>query len=352
MTEDADDPQSLADAGLDCHRCGKNFKSHFFLRRHLIHVHGIAQLPGPTVEISRDAVDGRPICRHCGVAFISWQNFRPHISSLSCTSLELSKAPPVVLSQHRRRLLNIFDSGDLQLLKENEVLCNFLTNRCVLRGCWAARTQQMSAHMAREHVGASNLVHEVLPNTTRARVTSPCSYCKAEFQSKTHTCPVLKQVALALGDRRRRALHPDTPEPSPMVKMMKSTTEWHSTPPTERTVPLRIQVLRVLLEELLHRVQKLLAPVSDGPPRTPPPSISMFAMESHQEAIGDQSGPNSSSGQTMLTCMLALLQQHSLIVRFGALRPNQQIQQSLEKPSEARTGVIPWRLTLALCHPY
>ena len=41
------------------------------------------------------------------------------------------------------------------------------------------------------------------------------------------------------------------------MKMMKATEEWHLTEPKDKAVPLRIQVLRVLLEDLLHRATKL-----------------------------------------------------------------------------------------------
>ena len=41
------------------------------------------------------------------------------------------------------------------------------------------------------------------------------------------------------------------------MKMIKATEEWHLTEPKDRAAPLRIQVLRVLLEELLRRATKL-----------------------------------------------------------------------------------------------
>lgn len=90
------------------------------LTRHLIHVHGFVVPPRPSLEISRDALDGSPICRHCGVEFISWQNLKHHIT-MTCPNLELSKAPPVVLAQRRRLLERIAvscaDTGRLVLSK-------------------------------------------------------------------------------------------------------------------------------------------------------------------------------------------------------------------------------------------
>ena len=41
------------------------------------------------------------------------------------------------------------------------------------------------------------------------------------------------------------------------MKMMQATEEWHLTEPKDRAMPLRIKVLRVLLEELLSRVRKV-----------------------------------------------------------------------------------------------
>ena len=208
-----DDPQQLAEACMACKTCGMTFKLPHTLHRHLIHVHGIAVHQGPTLSIARDTIGGRTICRHCGVAFISWQNLKYHIQSGSCPGLDPTKAPPVILQQHKRRLLDIYDSGDLQLLKEDGNLTNFLTHRCVLCGYWAARTQQMSAHVSREHQEAAGCINQVLPNITRARVQSPCEFCKKEFKSKTHTCAVMKRLGLALGDRKFRQAHPEAPEP-------------------------------------------------------------------------------------------------------------------------------------------
>ena len=81
--------------------------------------------------------------------------------------MNCTKAPPLILQQHRRRLLDIYDAGDLQLLKEDGNLCTFLTHRCVLCGYWAARAQHMSAHVGREHPEASTYINQVLPNVTR-----------------------------------------------------------------------------------------------------------------------------------------------------------------------------------------
>ena len=207
----------LAEAGMECNICGKQFQQQHTYRRHLVHEHGIAVLQGPELNIARDTIDGRPTCRHCGVAFISWQNMRYHIQSSSCPGMNCTKAPPLILQQHRRRLLDIYDAGDLQLLKEDGNLCTFLTHRCVLCGYWAARTQQMSAHVGRDHPDASALINKVMPNVTRARVQSPCEYCKKDFKSKTHTCAVMKQLGLALGDRRFRHEHPEAPDPPTMA---------------------------------------------------------------------------------------------------------------------------------------
>ena len=55
---------------------------------------------------------------------------------------------------------------------------------------------------------------------------------------------------------------------------------------------------------------------------------------------------------TQLTGMLALLQQHSLIIRFGALRPNAQIQQTLNKDHGSNPPEIPWRRALAKLHQH
>ena len=50
--------------------------------------------------------------------------------------------------------------------------------------------------------------------------------------------------------------------------------------------------------------------------------------------------------------MLTLLQQEALIKRFGALRPQQQIQKAMTTDTEAPSAIIPWRITLALVHTH
>ena len=53
---------------------------------------------------------------------------------------------------------------------------------------------------------------------------------------------------------------------------------------------------------------------------------------------------------TQITKILTLLQQQSLIIRFGALRPNAQIKQNVRKEPTSTPQVVPWRLSLALTH--
>lgn len=152
-----------------------------------------------------------------------------------------------------------------------------------------------------------------------------------------------------------------------MVKMMQATEDWHLTEPKDRALPLKIKVLRTLLEELLNRVRKLQAA---RPEEELVQTLLKFQYLTLGENANDlrfsfmQWNPEKKTLETdtdrqalpmnhvlnQLTKILALLQQHALIIRFGALRPNAQIQQSLNHAQSAQPQVIPWRLTLAMTH--
>ena len=151
------------------------------------------------------------------------------------------------------------------------------------------------------------------------------------------------------------------------LKMMQATKEWHLTEPKDRALPLRIKVLRVLLEELMNRVRKLQA-------ARPEDDLVKTLIKFQYLTLGENSNDHRFSflqrntttkaleihpdrqALTMahtinlLTKILTLLQQHSIVIRFGALRPNAQIQQNLQKEQSANPQVIPWRLSLAMTH--
>lgn len=149
--------------------------------------------------------------------------------------------------------------------------------------------------------------------------------------------------------------------------MMQATEEWHLTELKDRTLPLRIKVLRVLLEELMARVRKLQA-------ARPEDELIQTLLKFKYLTLGENSNdlrfsfmqwnPAQKSLEVdpdrqaltmthtinQLTKILVLLQQHSLVIRFGALRPNAQIQQNLNQEQKSTPQVIPWRLSLAMTH--
>ena len=152
-----------------------------------------------------------------------------------------------------------------------------------------------------------------------------------------------------------------------MLKMMQATEEWHLTEPKDRTLPRRIKVLRVLLEELMSRVRKLQAArpedelvqtlikfqyVTQGENSNDlrfsflqwNPALKALQIDQERQALTMTHTVN------QLTKILTLLQQHSLIIQFGALRPNAQIQQNLHKEQNSSPQVIPWHLSFAMSH--
>ena len=171
--------------------------------------------------------------------------------------------------------------------------------------------------------------------------------------------------------RRTQTSTPATEDLTHIVKTLARLSlrheDWHLTEPKDRALPLKIKVLRTLLEELLNRVRKLQAA---RPEEELVQTLLKFQYLTLGENANDlrfsfmQWNPEKKTLETdtdrqalpmnhvlnQLTKILALLQQHALIIRFGALRPNAQIQQSLNHAQSAQPQVIPWRLTLAMTH--
>ena len=156
---------------------------------------------------------------------------------------------------------------------------------------------------------------------------------------------------------------------SVLPSMMAQTQTWQQTPTAERTHPLRILVLKTMLEELLKRIQKLQSTASSDPliqtllrlnflqPEPEKgesfifPRMRWNSQKQQMEAQEDTPLTMDQATQTV-TRMLTLLQQEALIKRFGALRPQQQIQKAMTTDTESPSAIIPWRITLALVHTH
>ena len=151
--------------------------------------------------------------------------------------------------------------------------------------------------------------------------------------------------------------------------MMTQTTTWHQTPQSERTHPLRILVLKSLLEELVKRTQKLQSTASSDPLIQTLQRLGFLKIDlengnnyffprmkwDHQkQAMEAQEDAPLTVQQALhtLSRMLTLLQQEDLIKRFGALRPAQQIQKVMTTDTDKPSAVIPWRVTLALTNSH
>ena len=151
--------------------------------------------------------------------------------------------------------------------------------------------------------------------------------------------------------------------------MMAKTTEWHQAPQEDRPLPLRILILKVMLEELHTRTLKLQSTDSSdhliqtlvrlkflqlGDDQKDPYIFPRMKWDHEKNEI--QALPEAQVSLTLalhtLQRMLTLLQNEALIKRFHALRPNHQIQKALGTDSENPALVIPWRVTLALTHNF
>ena len=158
--------------------------------------------------------------------------------------------------------------------------------------------------------------------------------------------------------------------PGSILKLlMTKTSEWHQAPQEERSLPLRILILKTMLEELHSRTLKLQSTDSSdhviqtlvklrflqlGEDQKEPylfPRMKWDHNKNEVQALTEAQVSLSLALHT-LQRMLTLLQNEALIKRFHALRPNQQIQKLIGTDSENPSAVIPWRVTLALIHTY
>ena len=175
---------------LACSYCSQVFDSQALLHRHMSKRHKATPNSEQTVNL-RDALHGKPQCRHCNKKFALWTGLIHHIEFISCPSFDSNKSwqvPPC-------------DQEDLPQYVRNqswEALCliDWFRSHCVVCARAFQTGKDILRHLARCHhsmweTSKTRMAEIVL----RLNTTKACLACGLT-QAATHSCHALRQFAI------------------------------------------------------------------------------------------------------------------------------------------------------------
>lgn len=143
--------QLLPQQVLSCELCDARFSHPNLLQRHMTRDHQKPRQAVRRLDLQMDTQDGKAICKHCTKSFTSWRSFKFHVQHQICTQMssvpyrttvntaddsddqaQPAPTPPSNSGELGDRAYAIAKSGDYELAKEDQAMCLYLTQHCVL----------------------------------------------------------------------------------------------------------------------------------------------------------------------------------------------------------------------------
>lgn len=220
---------------LRCHQCQYETSTVAALRQHYALHHGLHMYRTHFIIPSEHALFGLPQCKHCMATFKSWRTFSHHLER-GCQAIlrhpeqfvpvklptdmpllptrisnarsdeamrgqiQLSAADlrNIASQEWGHRLLQLIGSRQLNQLRHEDAVLEYLSQRCCLCAQWVGRSQEMHRHMRMFH---SQFWPMVMAKSTqlsnRFAGESPCHFCHGIFKT-SHSCNVWTQVSLLI----------------------------------------------------------------------------------------------------------------------------------------------------------
>ena len=200
---------------LKCPHCDACFQHPNLLQRHMTRNHRCPRQVHRRLDMLNDSQEGKAICKHCNKSFTNWTSFKFHVQAGICLSNHDAhhqddvagnsnsddqapdRMPPPNSLELGDRAYAIAQSGDYELAKEDQALCTYLTQHCVLCNKFMSTSRSYTYHMRHYHQAA--LQDAISLGLQRCRqynaMTSPCQFCQTEF-TRAHMCIVCTQLAV------------------------------------------------------------------------------------------------------------------------------------------------------------
>ena len=222
------------DPVLSCSKC--NFQTHSpqALQRHLTMEHKQFRRVTRRVDIATASQDGFAVCAKCNQSFSSWGNFRTHVMNDICGH-RVAPLPREAIPESAARAFDLNPLEDLEVhvdmavhqdfvdratalakeaafetLKADQLLCQHLTQHCVLCSKFMISAKAYTMHMRAHH--QSYMQDSIALGLQRAQqfngTKSPCDFCGVSF-IKRHVCvPCTQMAVLEIQNRTVDADHP------------------------------------------------------------------------------------------------------------------------------------------------
>ena len=228
---------------LPCPYCAQTFAHMSLLNKHMVVTHKAIRVHHP-FDLMRDALQGRPQCRHCFFKFSDWRGLRVHITAGSCPwfdpDLQIQEPPAdqAIFRDHVKA------EAWMAMLEQPE-LVRALREHCVLCGRYFFTGKVMLEHLNLNHYEMwleSKTKAPIIINALRD--AKPCQACGKKID-KAHACHVIRQMAIlqvmCATERRAEDLMqgkpqaPAPPKPAETWQLPKTGQRIRATPPAAKS---------------------------------------------------------------------------------------------------------------------